>query len=87
MKREQKFITMLSLILVLSGLSSVAAADVGMEADGPQNQQTHQSNAPPVKFALSLAQMDEVHAGLPFGTSIVPALKAWGCSQGVKSWC
>jgi hypothetical protein len=46
MKREQKFITMLSLILALSGLSPVAAADVGMEADGPQNQQTHQSNAP-----------------------------------------
>ena len=61
--KQLQCITTLSLIIALSGLSPVVAADAGMEAGGPQNQQTHQSNAPPVKLALSLAQMDEIHAG------------------------
>jgi hypothetical protein len=60
--KQRQCIATVSLILALTGLSPVMAADAGMESGGAQNQ-THPSNAPPAKFALSLAQMDEVHAG------------------------
>ena len=98
MKRQQKFITTLSLIVALSGLSPVMAAVDGGELGNSVQGQSGQSR----KTVLSTAKLDSIHAGQSPAEyqctggcafineatkSVVPGLKAYGCSQGIQSWC
>jgi hypothetical protein len=65
MKRQQKFIPTLSLIVALSGLSPVVAADAGRTSDGVRSQpEDHRQLSSPVGYKLSPEQMDNVHAGM-----------------------
>ena len=98
MKRQQKFITTLSLIVALSGLSPVMAAVDGGELGSSVQGQSGQSR----KTVLSTAKLDSIHAGQsareyacegacrvaweltrPIGS----AVKAYACSQGIQSAC
>jgi hypothetical protein len=63
MKQQQKFITTLSLIVGLSGLSPVMAADRGTSG-GEAIQPDMRRSDNHLRHKLSTAQMDQIHAGL-----------------------
>jgi hypothetical protein len=63
MKRRQKFITTLSLIGALSGLSPVMAADAGMNTGNERINTNNQRIERPLSYKLSPEQMDKTHAG------------------------
>jgi hypothetical protein len=103
MKQQQKFITTLGLIVALSSLSPVMAADVGSTSGGEAKQASSTPSESHKRYQLSTPQMDKIHGGqcscnqqaTPTPSichggvcdSIVPGLKAYGCSQGIQSWC
>jgi len=62
MKRQQKFITILSLIVALTGLPPVVAADAGRDSGGEQFGPVQSHNVSR-KVQLTASQMDNVHAG------------------------
>jgi hypothetical protein len=76
MKRQQKFITALSLIVALSGLSPMVAADAGGTLEGGPTQPQHKTdevttrealkvngNEKREKLILTSAEMDGVKGG------------------------
>lgn len=102
MKRQQKFVTTLSLIVAVSGVSPVVAADAG-STSGEAKQANSTPSESHKRYQLSTAEMDKIHGGQcscnqkadntpsicdgGLCDSVVPALKAYGCSQGIQSWC
>ena len=63
MKQLQYIITTFSLIVALSGLSPVVAADAGRTYDSVRIQADQKSTENTQAMRLSAAQMDNVHAG------------------------
>ena len=59
----RQYITMFSLILALTGLSPVAAAEAGSTSDGEQILPDQRQFESPVRYKLSPGQMDMVRAG------------------------
>jgi hypothetical protein len=60
MKQQQKFITNLSLIVALTGLSPVMTAEASDGERLPTDQRQIQS---PLRYNLSPEQIDNIHAG------------------------
>jgi hypothetical protein len=63
MKRQQKFITTVSLIVALSGLSSVVAADEGMASGHRRIHSVTENSENSRPVLLSHEQMDGITAG------------------------
>ena len=63
MKRQQKFITSLSLIAALSGMSSAVSADAGGPSSDVRTAADKRAVDHSVAYQLSNEQMDKVNAG------------------------
>jgi hypothetical protein len=64
MRQQQKFITTLSLIVALSGLSPVMAADAGRPSGGEKFQPDSRPIESPLGYKLSPEQMDKLYGGM-----------------------
>ncbi|MGH9195614.1 MAG: hypothetical protein ACRD1T_07735, partial [Acidimicrobiia bacterium] len=63
MKQLQHIIASFGLIMALTGVSSVLAADAGRTSGGERIQPDQRQFESPLNYRLSPAQMDDVHAG------------------------
>jgi hypothetical protein len=73
MRQQQKFMTTLSLIVALSGLSPVVAADAGGTSGGERVQPDQRQFERPMMYKLTPEQMDNLHAGVQF----IPFIDPW----------
>jgi hypothetical protein len=64
MKRHQKFITTLSLIVALTGMSPVVMADAGSTSGGGRIQPDTRQFESSLEYKLSTEQMDNIRGGM-----------------------
>lgn len=64
--KQRQYITTFSLIVSLTGLSPVVAADAGSTSGGERTQpDTRQFEGRPIGYTLSPKQMDKIYGGTP----------------------
>jgi hypothetical protein len=62
--KQRQYITTFSLMVALTGLSPVVAADAGRATDGAQIQPDRRQFESPLGYKLSPEQMDKLYGGM-----------------------